>query len=118
MNIEKVSNGYVVEVAIELHKSTASAMIQCGTKKTICPDLIQLLNFINAYYGNDEAKSVVMKDVITKEDVIRNASPTAMVNDITGYLADIGVVLAATKINIIRIKCDYWFRIAQLNGAR
>lgn len=63
MKIEKVSNGYVVEVIIETpHNATASTIMQCGTKKTICPDLIQLLNFINAHYGNDEAKSVVMKD--------------------------------------------------------
>ncbi len=56
MNIEKVSNGYVVEVEY------AEIDFGKGTKKVVCPDLIQLLNFINAHYGNEEAKSVVMKD--------------------------------------------------------
>lgn len=57
-----------------------------------------------------------MSDTITEEDVIRDASPTAMLEDITGYLANIGVELPALEVNNIKIKCDYWFRIAQLNG--
>lgn len=65
MNIEKVSNGYVVETPIELPDAfltESTASMQCGTKKSVCPDLMQLLNFINAHYGNEEARSVVMKD--------------------------------------------------------
>ncbi len=62
MNIEKVSNGYVVEVSIEIPHATASVVMQQGTRKSVCSDLLALLNFINAHYGNEEAKSVVMKD--------------------------------------------------------
>ncbi len=62
MKIEKVSNGYVVEVKVE-SLFDSSVIIQHGTKKSVCSDLITLLNFINAHYGNEEAKSVVMKDV-------------------------------------------------------
>lgn len=60
MNIEKVSNGYVVEVPV--NPDSGMAEPYDGIKKVICPDIITLLNFINSYYGNAEAKSVVMKD--------------------------------------------------------
>ncbi len=62
MKIEKVSNGYVVEVEVAELDVMTSTIRQWGTKKSICPDLIQLLNFINAHYGNEEAQAVVMKD--------------------------------------------------------
>lgn len=60
MNIEKVSNGYVVEVPIEL--CGINENLYDGIEKVICPDILNLLNFINSHYGNEEARSVVIKD--------------------------------------------------------
>lgn len=54
MKIEKVENGYIVEVEIETPETwTASDALEFGTERYICNDLTKLLDFINAHYGKE-----------------------------------------------------------------
>lgn len=54
MKIEKVENGFIVEVGVETPEHvTASTVIGFGTEKHICHDLTDLLNFINAHYAEE-----------------------------------------------------------------
>ncbi len=54
MKIEKVKNGFIVEVDVENPEYlVASRSIRFSTEKYICNDLIKLLDFVNTHYSEE-----------------------------------------------------------------
>jgi len=54
---------------------------------------------------------------ITESDVVRGVTAEDMFNDIHGYLCvDGNVFFTDTEIESLRIKCNYWFEVAVLQG--
>jgi hypothetical protein len=70
MKIEKVKNGFIVEVEVEVElpeHATASTIMRFNTEKHIFRDLTDLLNFINSHYGKEGYSVIEIIEEVSTE---------------------------------------------------
>lgn len=65
MKIEKVKNGYIVEIEVEI-ASTIGGGVYIKPVRHICHDLTDLLNFVNSHYGKEGYSVVEIKEEVSQ----------------------------------------------------
>lgn len=70
MKIDRVKNGFIVEVPREeVNPLKDNVVMWVDTEKHVFKNLLLMLNFVNAYYSEETGKMVVSKEVDTEEDL-------------------------------------------------